>query len=60
MYQTFNMGVGFVIVVAARDVDGTRRRLARAGAPDAAVIGYVERGEGVRLPGAGLSYTGYS
>ena len=60
MYQTFNMGVGFVIVVAARDVDGTRRRLARAGAPDAALIGHVERGEGVRLPGAGLSYTGYS
>lgn len=60
MFQTFNMGVGFAIVVAPDHLAETRRRLARAGAPDASVIGHVERGSGVRVPARGLSYDGYA
>lgn len=60
MYQTFNMGIGFVLVVAPDHLAETRRRLARAGAPDAVPIGRVERGEGVTLPSLGLSYHGYA
>jgi phosphoribosylformylglycinamidine cyclo-ligase len=60
MFQTFNMGVGFAIVTARTHLAETRRRLARAGAPDARVIGRVERGSGVRVPGRGLEYAGYS
>ncbi len=60
MFQTFNMGIGFVVVVSRDHLSETRRRLARAGAPDAIEIGHVERGTGVTLPSFGLNYAGYS
>jgi len=60
MFQTFNMGVGFVLVVSPRRLAETRRRLARAGAPDAVEVGHVEKGAGVTVPGFGLSFEGYS
>ncbi len=60
MFQTFNMGIGFVVVVAPTHLAESRRRLARAGAPDAVPIGRVGKGRGVRLPEHGLSYLGYS
>jgi len=60
MFQTFNMGIGFVLVVGATRLSETRRRLARAGAPDTVEIGRVERGSGVSLPAYGLSFEGYS
>jgi phosphoribosylformylglycinamidine cyclo-ligase len=60
MFQTFNMGVGFVLIVAPQHLAETRRRVARAGAPDAVEIGHVERGTGVSLPPLGLRYVGYS
>ena len=60
MFQTFNMGVGFVLVVSPHRLAETRRRLVRAGAPDAVEIGRVERGSGVSVPAFGLSFEGYS
>ncbi|MGD0588769.1 MAG: phosphoribosylformylglycinamidine cyclo-ligase [Thermoplasmata archaeon] len=60
MFQTFNMGIGFVLVVAATRLAETRRRLARAGAPDAVEVGHVERGSGVAVPAHGLTFEGYS
>jgi len=60
MFQTFNMGVGFVLVVAPARLAETRRRLARAGAPDALEVGHVERGSGVSVPAHGLAFEGYS
>jgi phosphoribosylformylglycinamidine cyclo-ligase len=60
MFQTFNMGVGFALVVAPQHLAETRRRLARSGASDVTVIGRVERGSGVTLPARGLRYAGYS
>jgi phosphoribosylformylglycinamidine cyclo-ligase len=60
MFQTFNMGIGFAIVVAPGSVGDVRRRLARAGAPDAVEIGTVEAGTGVVVPAWGLRYSGYS
>ncbi|MCI4361709.1 MAG: phosphoribosylformylglycinamidine cyclo-ligase [Thermoplasmata archaeon] len=60
MYQTFNMGIGFVIVVAPGAVDATRRVLLRARAGRAQVLGRVVRGSGVSLPHLGLEYAGYS
>jgi phosphoribosylformylglycinamidine cyclo-ligase len=59
MYQTFNMGIGFVVIVARQHLAETRRRIARAGAPDAVDLGHVERGSGVSLPALGLRYQGY-
>ncbi|HEX6988635.1 MAG TPA: phosphoribosylformylglycinamidine cyclo-ligase [Bacillota bacterium] len=47
MYRTFNMGIGFAVIVPAADADGLRRRLAAdLGAP-AWIIGEVVRGSGV-------------
>jgi len=60
MFQTFNMGIGFVVVVSRARVAETRRKLSRAGAPDAVEIGRVERGTGVSVPGFGLRFEGYS
>jgi|HubBroStandDraft_1064217.scaffolds.fasta_scaffold01746_10 phosphoribosylformylglycinamidine cyclo-ligase len=60
MFQTFNMGIGFVLVVAPEHLAETRRRLSRAGASDAVVLGHVERGTGVSLPGRGVTYEGYA
>jgi phosphoribosylformylglycinamidine cyclo-ligase len=60
MFQTFNMGIGFVLVVSSSRLAETRRRLARAGAPDAVEIGHVVRGSGVSVPGHALSFEGYS
>lgn len=60
MFQTFNMGIGFVLVVGSARLAETRRRLARAGAPDAVEVGHVERGSGVSVPVHGLSFEGYS
>jgi phosphoribosylformylglycinamidine cyclo-ligase len=60
MFQTFNMGVGFVVVVRPRRVEAVLRRLARAGAADAIPIGHVAEGRGVELPADGVRYDGYS
>ena len=60
MFRTFNMGLGFLLVVARHRLAETRRRLGRAGAPDAVEVGHVERGHGVSLPGLGLAFTDYA
>lgn len=60
MFETFNMGIGFVTVVSRNRLAETRRRLARAGAADAVDVGHVERGTGVSVPAHGLAFEGYS
>lgn len=60
MFQTFNMGIGFVVVAAKPRLGAVRRRLASAGARDAVPLGHVERGRGVELPAFRLRYEGYS
>ena len=60
MFQTFNMGIGFVVIAAREHLADTRRRLARAGAPDALEVGHVGHGTGVSVPSRGLRYEGYA
>ncbi|HTT15277.1 MAG TPA: phosphoribosylformylglycinamidine cyclo-ligase [Thermoplasmata archaeon] len=60
MFGTFNMGIGFAVVVSARGAGEVLRRLARAGARDAQRIGRVAPGRGVSLPGRSLAYAGYA
>jgi phosphoribosylformylglycinamidine cyclo-ligase len=59
MFQTFNMGIGFVVVVARRNAPAVLRRLHGAGAPDARRIGTVVAGKGVTLPEHGLRFADY-
>jgi phosphoribosylformylglycinamidine cyclo-ligase len=60
LYQTFNVGVGFVVVVARSHEAAVLRRLRTNHAADARVVGRVERGTGVELPGRGIRYTSYA
>jgi len=59
MFQTFNMGIGFVLVVRPEGEATVRRRLSRAGAPDVVSLGEVADGTGVELPAQGIRYEGY-
>lgn len=59
MFETFNMGIGFAIVVAPHRLSEIRRRLRRVGGVDAVAIGRIERGRGVSVPAHGVSFGGY-
>jgi phosphoribosylformylglycinamidine cyclo-ligase len=59
MYQTFNMGIGFVLVIRPEGEREVRRRLARAGATGVRTVGRVAAGTGVEVPSLGLRYEGY-
>ncbi|MFZ0831314.1 MAG: phosphoribosylformylglycinamidine cyclo-ligase [Thermoplasmata archaeon] len=60
MYQTFNMGIGFVAVVRSSTASEALRALRRAGYPTSRIIGHVARGTGVSLPQLGLTYRSYA
>lgn len=60
MFETFNMGIGFAVVVDGDRVDSVRQRLKRAGAPDSRLVGRVEEGRGVVVPRLELRYAGYA
>lgn len=53
MYQTFNMGMGFVVIVPASDEKEALRLLK---AEHAQVVGQVEKGSGAALESLGLKY----
>jgi phosphoribosylformylglycinamidine cyclo-ligase len=55
MYQTFNMGMGFAIVLHEDDAKDALRELGRG----AKIVGEVVEGEGVESSKLGLSYTAY-
>jgi phosphoribosylformylglycinamidine cyclo-ligase len=59
MFQTFNMGIGFVVVVRASGEPNLRAALRRWGARGVVPLGEVTAGEGVELPAHGLRYAGY-
>ncbi len=58
MYQTFNMGVGFVIVAGKGEGDAICRTLRKHG-KRAQVIGRIEEGEGVEMRQIGVTYRKY-
>lgn len=60
MFQTFNMGIGFAVIARPDRLDALLRRLARAGARDALVVGHVEAGGGVEVPRHRLRFEGYA
>ena len=55
MYQTFNMGMGFSLVVPEHEGD----EVARAAGEGARVVGRAVEGRGVSVPSMGLKYTAY-
>ncbi len=59
MYQTFNMGIGFVVIVAPSAAASIAERLERAGAGPVVRLGSLAPGHGVELPHLGLLYDEY-
>jgi len=55
MYQTFNMGTGFCIVVSEEDGED----VARAAGKGAKVVGHAVKGSSVRVPSMKLEYSKY-
>lgn len=60
LYQTFNMGIGFVVVVRPATTAEALRRLRVTGHGDTQVVGHVGPGRGVVLPQLGLAYASYA
>lgn len=59
LYQTFNMGTGFIAVVRASKVEQALKVLAKAGEPGARILGTMGKGHGVVLPELGVRYDSY-
>jgi len=56
MYQTFNMGMGFAVVVSEKDVDNTLKILNKYASVEIKVVGRIAEGSGVEVPKLGLNY----
>jgi len=50
MYQTFNMGMGFAVVVSEKNTDETIGTLKKFSSADVKVVGKVVKGKGIELP----------
>jgi len=56
MYQTFNMGMGFAIIVSKKDIDESINILKKHSKSEVKIVGKIERGEGVELQKLGLKF----
>ncbi|UCD14169.1 MAG: phosphoribosylformylglycinamidine cyclo-ligase [Thermoplasmatales archaeon] len=56
MYQTFNMGMGFTVVISEKEADETIRTLKKYSQVEVKTIGIIEKGKGVAVPSLGLVF----
>jgi len=56
MYQTFNMGMGFVVVVSQQDVPETLKILKKHSKVNSKIVGRITKGNGVEVPSLGITY----
>lgn len=56
MYQTFNMGMGFAIVVAQKDADTAMNLLQKQSSSQLQIVGSVEKGTGVTVPSLRIDF----
>jgi phosphoribosylformylglycinamidine cyclo-ligase len=56
MYKTFNMGMGFSIIVDKKDEQDTLDILNNSSHADAQVVGKIKKGKGVKVPSLNLTY----
>jgi len=56
MYQTFNMGMGFVVIVAEKDVSETLKILKKYSTSIIKVVGRIEKGKGIDVPQLGITF----
>jgi phosphoribosylformylglycinamidine cyclo-ligase len=56
MYQTFNMGMGFAVVIEETDVDTTLQTIEKYSHVTAKIVGRIKKGSGVEVPRLGLRF----
>lgn len=56
MYQTFNMGTGFMIIASEENHRETLEILKKSSNIDIKTVGYIERGRGVHIPNLEIQY----
>ena len=56
MYQTFNMGMGFSIIVTKNDIDKAIKSLKKYSKSNISIVGKVTDGKGVEFPNLNLKY----
>jgi len=56
MYQTFNMGMGFAVIVAKEDLQESMKLLQKYSSSTVQVVGYITKGSGVSVPTLKLRY----
>ncbi|MFW6122193.1 MAG: phosphoribosylformylglycinamidine cyclo-ligase [Petrotogales bacterium] len=56
MYQTFNMGMGFSVVISEKNVDETIRILKKYSHAEVKIVGRIEKGRGIKVPPLGLTF----
>jgi len=56
MYQTFNMGMGFCIILSEKYLEEAMRILKNYSSVEVKVVGRIEKGKGVKIPSLGLSF----
>ena len=56
MYHTFNMGMGFVVIVSKDDADETLKILKEHSDVTAKAVGVIKKGSGVEVPSLGIKY----
>lgn len=56
MYQTFNMGMGFVVIAPKDDADKTVKILKKYSKSQVKIVGKIEKGKGVEFKKLGLKY----
>jgi phosphoribosylformylglycinamidine cyclo-ligase len=56
LYHTFNMGMGFAVVVAEKDVQETMKILKKYSDAEVKIVGKITKGSGVEVPKLGLKY----
>ena len=56
MYQTFNMGMGFAIILAKDYADDVLDILEKKSEAKSKIVGHIERGKGVKIPSLNLVF----
>ncbi len=56
MYQTFNMGMGFCVVLSEKHLAEAMKILKNYSSTEVKVVGRIEKGKGVKIPSLGLSF----
>ena len=56
MYQTFNMGMGFAVIVSKNDADKTVKLLKKYSKSKVKIVGKIEKGKSVEFKKFGLKF----